>query len=77
MSEVDKQLAEFGRWVLLYHRDNECGDVDGGTLQDHAIALGLLEYVTKDAPCGENCSCAEWTDTWPTQCLRIAKGVRV
>lgn len=73
---MSEQLAEFGRWALLHHRDNDCADIDGGTLQDQAIAFGLLEYVTVDSPCGENCVCVDYADSWPTQCLRLSKGIR-
>lgn len=65
-------LAELGRWCLTESRDNDCGDVDGGSLQDKAIELGLLAYVTVAEPCGEACACMDYYagDEWPHDCLR-------
>jgi hypothetical protein len=45
------------------------GDVDGGFLQDAALACGLLTPVTATEPCGENCQCAEFDD-FPQTCYR-------
>jgi hypothetical protein len=74
MSDIDLALAALGRWALLEHRDHECGDIDGGSLQDKAKALGLLVTVRVTEPCGEYCPCAEWGD-FPQECLRLAEGI--
>ena len=38
------------------------GDLDGGTLQDAAVAHGLLVPETRHEPCAEGCNCAENAD---------------
>jgi len=74
--DVMKPWATLGRGCLIESRVNGCGDVDGVTLQDAAIDLGLLEYVTVDKPCGTDgdCQCADYygPDEWPAQCLRLS-----
>jgi hypothetical protein len=69
---MSRPLEKFGRWVLSESRYPEAGDVDGGAIQDKAIELGLLGYVTVAEPCGEHCACAEYfsADEWPCECLR-------
>jgi len=69
------QLAELGRWCLLRHREDGCGDLDGGDLQEKAEDLGLLVRVVMEEPCGEFCHCAEYVDEWPVHCLRLAEGI--
>jgi len=46
-------------------------DADGGSIQDLAVALGLLKEVTATEKCGEACACAE-VSGFPTQCFRKA-----
>lgn len=67
-----RALAELGRWCLTESRENDCSDVGGGSLQDKAIELGLLAYVTVAEPCGEACACMDYYagDEWPHDCLR-------
>jgi len=71
-----KPWAMLGRGCLTESRENGCGDIDGVTLQDAAIDLGLLEYVTVDKPCGTDgdCYCADYygRDEWPVRCLRLS-----
>lgn len=62
-------LAKLGAWVLQQSRD-DFGDVDGGSIQDKAIELGLLEAIKVSQPCGELCRCAEYDD-FPQTCLRL------
>lgn len=38
----DEPLRQFALAVLNGYRDGECGDIDGGWLQDKAIELGLI-----------------------------------
>ena len=38
------------------------GDLDGSTLQDAAVAHGLLVPETRHEPCAEGCCCAENAD---------------
>ena len=38
------------------------GDLDGDTLQDAAVAHGLLVPETRHEPCAECCNCAENAD---------------
>ena len=65
-------LAQLGRWCLTESRGNDCSDIDGGSLQEKAIELGLLAYVTVTEPCGEDCVCTDYYagDEWPHDCLR-------
>lgn len=42
------------------------GDLDGGTLQDAAVAHGLLIPETRHEPCAEGCNCAENADELAT-----------
>lgn len=37
----------------------ECGDIDGGTLQDLAEKHGILVPEIHHEPCGEFCNCAQ------------------
>ena len=65
-------LAQLGRWCLAESRHPVPGDIDGGSLQEKAIELGLLAYVTVTEPCGEDCACMDYyaSDEWPHECLR-------
>ena len=67
-----KALAQLGVWCLDESRQNDCSDIDGGSLQDKAIELGLLAYVDVAEPCNEACHCLEYegSDGFPTRCLR-------
>lgn len=60
LAEADRDaLRAFAQAVM------ECwpvGDLDGGTLQDAAVAHGLLVPETRHEPCGEGCNCAENAD---------------
>jgi len=71
-----KPWAALGALYEAKSRENDCCDINGGTLQDAAIALGLLEYVTVDNPCGPDgyCYCEDYfgRDEWPVQCLRLS-----
>jgi len=71
-----KPWAILGVQCLAESREKGYCDVDGGAVQDVAIALGLLEYVTVDKPCGTDgdCQCADGygPDEWPAQCLRLS-----
>lgn len=72
-SGADKMLA-FAAEVINEHRA-ELGDIDGGWMQDRLEALGILTYVTVNEPCGEDCRCVEYANTFPTRCLRLADDV--
>ena len=61
-------LESFGRWCL--DQVHEQADIDGWLVQVEAKRLGLLVYVTVTEPCGENCSCAEYSREFPAECLR-------
>jgi hypothetical protein len=58
-SECIESLRAFARLVLQVWPD---GDLDGGELQEAAIAAGLLRKADPPPrePCGENCRCAEY-----------------
>lgn len=74
-----EKLAKFGAWVLQYHRENECCDIDGEDIQSKAIKLGLLAWEKRSKPCGEGytCWCASYhhQNDWPVDCLRITDDV--
>lgn len=76
ISLIGSQLIDFARWVIAEHR-SELGDVDGSSIQDKLVELGLLHEVTVTEPCGENCLCAEYCGEFPNQCLRLVEGVNV
>jgi Lar family restriction alleviation protein len=40
------------------------GDLDGGDLQEIATKHGMLKPETRNAPCGEACSCNEYADPY-------------
>lgn len=67
-----RALAEFGRWCLDEMRHPAPGDIDGGSAQDRAQALGLLAEVTVTEWCCEGCACAEYhgDDDLPVDCMR-------
>lgn len=55
-TEVE-QLRGFARRVMEVWPH---GDLDGGELQEVAVAAGLLRPEERCTPCGENCGCAEF-----------------
>lgn len=73
MSPVGEKLLDFARWAIVEHR-NHCGDIDGASIQDKLVELGLLVEVAVTEPCGDNCSCVEYGD-FPQTCLRVTEGV--
>ena len=75
MTDIEQKLIAFARWAIEEHR-SELGDLEGGSIQDKLEDLGLLERVKVTEPCGEHCRCAEYTDDWPTSCLRMLDGAK-
>lgn len=76
MTEIEKKLITFARWVIAEHR-SVVGDLDGGSIQDELEELGLLERIEVQEPCGEGCRCAEYYGgEFPTECLRLVYGVK-
>jgi len=53
----NETLRAFARDVMAEWPD---GDVDGGALQEMAVAHGLLVPETRTAYCGDDCDCAEY-----------------
>lgn len=51
------RLRAFARRVLQAWPE---GDLDGGELQEAAVAAQLLVPHTVTTPCGENCGCADF-----------------
>lgn len=68
--ERNVKLIALGEWVLEQNREN---DICGGDVQDKAIELGLLHFVTVRERCGELCHCAEYYDEFPADCLRAVE----
>lgn len=60
-------LVKFAEWVLGEIADGS--DLDGGSVQDKALELGILHKVEATEPCGESCGCAEFVE-FPTDCNR-------
>jgi hypothetical protein len=63
-------LVEFAQWIIREHVFGGY-DLDGGSVQDKAHALGLLVEVSVPEPCSENCSCAEFGCDFPINCFRL------
>ena len=76
MTDIEKKLIEFARWVIELHRVDLAG-FDGADIQDKLVELGLLQSVTVTEPCGEYCDCAEYYGEFPAPCLRLVEGVRL
>ena len=74
-AKPDRMLRDYGRWALTVFR-NGLGDIDGGSLQEKAVEIGLLVPKTMTKPCGEHCACFENGDG-PFECYFLAKGVRL
>ena len=66
------RLRQFARAILAGYLPGPCevGDVDGGAIQDAAVAAGLLVPVDVTAPCGDACQCANLG--LPTTCFRAS-----
>jgi hypothetical protein len=64
------KLAALGLWALEETRAENIGsDLDGGSVQDKAEALGLLQRIEVTEDCGGGCTCVEYGD-FPQDCLR-------
>ena len=57
MSEEEKMKAFIRELFDIYYPD--CGDIDGGELQDLAEKHGILVPEIRHVPCGEFCNCAQ------------------
>lgn len=57
LSAENAHLLAFARDIMAAWPD---GDVDGGALQEIAVANGLLVPETRTEPCGDECACAEY-----------------
>ena len=76
--DPQKKLAAFGAKVFLSSRSRDGAgcDVDGGDVQDWALAAGLLEErEVKEACSPEDCICAEVSD-FPTTCYFMPADVQ-
>lgn len=71
LAEIERLTpwAKMGAWALETSRE-EMGGLDGGEIQDAALAFGLLHEVEVTEPCCDECQCAEYDD-FPQKCLRI------
>lgn len=66
---VTAKLRAFAVWAWDAAADG--GDLDGGSIQDKAVELGLLAPTEATEPCGPEgaCRCAGYDD-FPTTCYR-------
>jgi hypothetical protein len=70
---VPVSVANFAAWLIKEARENICG-FDGGELQDQMVSDGVLVEFGATAPCGEECSCAQFG--FPQQCYRLSDAVK-
>ena len=74
MSEEEKMKAFIRDLFDEFYPD--CGDIDGGTLQDLAEKHGILVPEIRHEPCGEFCNCAQvcYDEEWQegVKCYRLA-----
>jgi hypothetical protein len=75
--QLREKLARFGAWCFDSHRGDCCepGDLDGGSIQDKLVALGLLEPREMKEPCGPQCVCGP-SEAYPCECYFTAPGLR-
>lgn len=67
-----ERWAAFGRAVMAQHKDGDCGDVDGGWLQETGVQTGVLQIIEAKEPCSEEgCMCAATCGDWPVDCYRV------
>lgn len=67
-----ERWAAFGRAVMKQHKDGDCGDVDGGWLQETGVQTGVLQIIEAKEPCAEEgCACAATCGDWPVDCYRV------
>ena len=67
-----ERWAAFGRAVMAQHKDGDCGDVDGGSIQELGVQTGVLQIVEAKEPCAEEgCMCAATCGDWPVDCYRV------
>ncbi len=67
-----ERWAAFGRAVMAQHKDGDCGDVDGGSIQEIGVRTGVLQIVEVKEPCAEEwCMCAEYLVDGPVDCYRV------
>ena len=57
----------------------ECGDIDGGTLQDLAEKHGILVPEIRHEPCEDECNCSElnYDEDWKNgvSCFHLAEWI--
>lgn len=74
MSEEEKMKSFIRELFDIYYPD--CGDIDGGELQDLAEKHGILVPEIRHEPCGEFCNCAQvcYDEEWQegVKCYRLA-----
>lgn len=78
--EALEKVQLFAGKVLGYHREH-MSDVDGGDIQEWALAAGLLHEVAVTESCGaEDCACLDYygeiSEQFPAQCMRLTDAGR-
>jgi len=61
-------LLRFARKVMASWPE---GDIEGGDLQEIAVATGLLTKTIATEPCAAGCNCVEYGGNFPMTCYRL------
>jgi hypothetical protein len=75
MNDAKDKLARFAVWAIEMHRDHECADIDGASIQEALVDFGILTEHTMTEPCGECCVCADFGEQDEWQCYVLADDV--
>ena len=76
MELTNEQIQSLAKFAIKVLEDwPDMGYLDGGDLQEMAVASNLLIPHIVHGPCGENCNCAEYygDDEWQdgVTCYRV------
>ena len=70
---TDPARAFAAKVLRAYNAKRVLGDVEQ---QDAALASGLLDWVTMQAPCDLSCACDAYGHDFPTDCLRLTDAAK-
>ena len=72
---VLERLARFALWAIHLHRENECADIDGCSIQEKLVESGILHEKTVTESCGDHCVCMEFGEQDEWQCYFLSDEV--